>query len=121
MRRLLGLLVLSLLAAVLAPGLASASTLPECQAKLDALVVQTDAAAFTGPKAETDRAGLLVKLADARAKLGEGKVADATVKLVQFRDKVAALAAAGKLDAAAASELQAGADDALACFAALGT
>jgi hypothetical protein len=40
---------------------------------------------------------------------------------VQFRDKVAALAAAGKLDAAAASQLQAGADDALACFAALGT
>ena len=121
MRRLIQLLVISLLAAVLAPGVASASTLPGCQAKLDALAVQTGSAAFTRPKAEADRAGLLVKLADARAKLDEGKAADATLKLVQFRDKVAALAAAGKLDAAAASQLQAGADDALACFAALGT
>jgi len=106
---------------VLAPAAASASTVSECQAKLEILTVRTSAAAFLGPKAESDRAGLLGKLADARTKLDEGKPVDASVKLVQFRDKAVALAATGKLDPVAVSALQAGADDALACVSALAT
>ena len=121
MRRFIKLLTSLVVVLALAPGAASASTVPDCQAKIDALTVQTNAAAFLTPKAEADRAGLLGKLADARTKLGEGKPADATIKLVQFRDKAGILAATGKLDPTAATALQTGADDALACVSALGT
>jgi hypothetical protein len=91
------------------------SALEDCQAQVAELQSLTNAAPFTGKNATNDQAGLLEKLVDARVKLDEGKPADAVVKLTQFRDKAAALAAAGKLNPEQAGALVAGADQAIAC------
>ncbi len=103
----------------LAPAPAAAETVTDCQALITTLQQETQAATFTGANADTDRAGLLGKLADAQTKLSEGKFTDAIGKLTDFRDKVATLSAQGKLDPTDAATLEAGADAAIACIQSL--
>ncbi len=86
-----------------------------CQAQISELESLTASATFTGKNAAGDQAGLLQRLTDAQVKLNEGKPADAIVKLTQFRDKAATLAATGKLDAEQATVLVAGTDQTIAC------
>src|SRR5688572_15482967 len=86
-----------------------------CQAQIAELQSLTASATFTGKNAAGDQAGLLEKLTDAQVKLSEGKPADAVVKLTQFRDKTATLAATGKLNPDEAAVLVAGAEQAIAC------
>jgi len=72
------------------------STAQDCQAEIDAARLLTETAPITG------------------------KNADVIQKLGDFVAKVEQLEAAGKLDAASADQLSAGANDAIACIQALG-
>ena len=103
-------------AVIALPGAASASTVEECQAKIDQLSAQTQTVAISGQNADMDRAGLVAKLDEASAKLDIGKSADAVLKLEDFKAKVQQLDAAGKVSAEDAQALIAGADDAIACI-----
>ena len=91
------------------------SSFEACQAQIAELQSLTASATFSGKNAAGDQARLIARLADASAKLDEGKPADAAVKLTQFRDKAATLAATGKLNPDQAAVLVAGADQAIAC------
>ena len=120
MRRIAPMILAALALAAVAATPASASTVAECQAIIDTLAGQTQAAPFTGRRAAADRDGLLGKLADAGEKLGQAKPADAITKLTQYRDKVVTLSGEGKLDPAAAATLAAGADETIVCLGLLG-
>ena len=100
------------------------STVPsDCQAKIDALIIRTQdktLTPITGKNAEKDRAGLVGKLDEASSALSVGKNADAVQKLGDLVAKVEQLKAAGKLDAASAELLIAGANDAITCINAIG-
>lgn len=82
---------------MLAAGVASATTVGECQALITALRGDTEAATFVGKNAAKDEAGLIAKLDGASAKLPQGKFCDAKTKVTQYRDKVSALCGQGKL------------------------
>ena len=79
-----------------------------------------NATTFLGKNAVKDEAGLLLKVDNANAKLVEGKYADAGQKLTDFRSSVIALDAGGKVDPVEASELIAGANEAIVCVEGLG-
>ena len=115
---LLGI-ALSLLMWGLSASPAQAETLTDCQAKIGVLRGQTVNATFFGQNAEKNRTGLVTKLDNASAKLAEGKNADAIQKLTNFRDTVASLNAQGKIAPEDANTLISGANDAIACVAAL--
>jgi hypothetical protein len=76
-------------------GNASAATAEECQGKLADLRRDTVTAssAFSNPHSVE---GLLAKLDAASGKLTEGKNADASAKLVDYRDTLSTLASAPK-------------------------
>lgn len=106
----------------LSAGLASASTVTECKAQLATLQSQTSAAEFTGRNAAKDEAGLLAKLQEASSKLDRAKLADAAQKVFDYAEKIGALCAQGKIapdSSPSCAELEAGADAALACIAAI--
>ena len=114
-------LTLSVLLMLMATAPAQAQTLGECQAEIAALRLETEnATTFLGKNAAKDEAGLLLKLDNANAKLVEGKYADAGQKLTDFRSSVIALDAGGKVDPVDASELIAGANEAIVCVEGLG-
>ena len=120
MRRIIALVALVLAASAVAVAPAGAATVGECQAQIDQLAAQTQAATFTGKNADKDRSGLLGKLTNANTKLSEGKNADAILKLQDFEAQVNTLAQTGKLAPADAQNLIAGADAAIACINSIG-
>lgn len=83
----------------------AADGVAECRAQIDRLVAQPQAARFTGEQAEKGRSGLLAKLADATAKLDQGKFQAAVSKLTDFQGTVRQLLAAGKTAPADAGAL----------------
>jgi anionic cell wall polymer biosynthesis LytR-Cps2A-Psr (LCP) family protein len=103
-------------------GAAPASTVDECQSKLETLRAETVAvqSSFTTTK-EFD--GAVFKLDDAAAKLAAGKNADAVAKLTGFQTTVNALATAPKpkLAPATAQSLSTGAQGVIDCINAIGT
>jgi hypothetical protein len=103
-------------AVIALPAAASASTVADCQGKIQQLRAQTETVAISGQNAEGDRAGLTSKLDEASVKLGTGKTADAVLKLEDFKAKVQQLADAGHVASTDAQSLIAGADDAIACI-----
>ena len=123
MKHLRLLIALAVLAASLgiiaAP--AFAQTADECNAQIEALKAQTTATTFVGQNATKDQAGLIGKLESAQSKLAQGKNQDAIANLTSFRDKVATLAAQGKVSQADADALIAGANEAIACVQRLTT
>lgn len=125
MRKVIFLLLFPVLGVLLLAGVgvtaAGAATTDDCQAKISALVTQTQSATFYGGKAEDNRAYLLGKLNEASAKLAEGKLGDAIQKLTDFRTNVQGLASATKpkIDLEDGAALIAGADDAIACIQSL--
>jgi hypothetical protein len=125
MRKVIFLLLFPVLGVLLLAGVgvtaAGAATTDDCQAKINALVTQTQSATFYGGQAEGNRADLLIKLDEASEKLAEGKLDDAVQKLTDFRTSVQLLASATKpkIDAEDAAALIAGADDAIACIQSL--
>jgi hypothetical protein len=110
-------LTLSALLMLMATAPAQAQTLEEgCQAEITALRSETDnATTFLGKNAAKNEEGLLLKLDNANAKLGEGKYEDAIQKLTDFKNTVSALNAGGKIDPDDASDLIVGADAAIDC------
>jgi hypothetical protein len=101
-------------------GPAAATTVSACQDQISLLAQQTAAVPISGPYADNDRAGLLGKLQNASTKLSQGKFADAIQKLDDFEAKVVQLRDAGKLAAADADTLLAGAGDAITCISGIG-
>jgi hypothetical protein len=117
LRKLVALVAVALaVSAVATAPPAGAATTAECQAQIDQLATQTQAATFPGKNADRDRAGLLGKLTNANTKLSEGKNTDAILKLQDFQAQVRALGQTGKLAPADAERLDAGADAAIACI-----
>jgi hypothetical protein len=125
MRKVIFLLLFPVLGVLLLAGVgvtaAGAATTDDCQAKIAALVTQTESATFYGGQAENNRANLLIKLNEASEKLAEGKLDDAIQKLTDFRTNVELLASATKpkIDPEDATTLIAGANDAIACIQSL--
>jgi len=125
MRKVIFLLLFPVLGVLLLAGVgatsAGAATADDCQAKINALVTQTESAQFFGGQAEDNRANLLIKLNEASEKLSEGKYEDAIQKLTDFRTNIELLVSPPKpkIDPEAATALIAGADDAIACVQSL--
>ena len=108
----------ALLLALAVPGLASASTIEDCQTQIATL--RADTAAVTTFANAKDQTGMLGKLDSASAALAAGKDADAIRKLTDFRAKAQVLGPAGKLGADDAARLDAGAAAAISCIETIG-
>ena len=79
--------------------LAQATTITEVQAMLASLKTKTETVVLTGKAAETkDRPGLLEKINEAVLKVDQAKFCDAVQKLNDFKVRVNALIAAGKIN-----------------------
>jgi len=109
-----------LLALLLAPGAALATTVTECHAQIESLKAATAAATFTGQNAAKDEASMLSKLGNAELKLDQAKFADAIQKMTDYKSKVSQLAAAKKMASGEAQDLINGADDIIRCIQSLG-
>ena len=110
------------LAMFVAAPLAQATTVTEVQAMLTSLKTKTEGVIITGKSAETkDRPGLLGKLSEASLKVDQAKFCDSIAKLNDFKVKINALIAAGKInqDPAAGTTGQELLNDADATIAAL--
>jgi hypothetical protein len=87
------------LALFVAAPLAHATTVTEVQAMIASLKAKTTTVNITGKAAETkDRPGLLDKLNEATLKVDQAKFCDAVQKVNDFKVKVNALIAAGKIN-----------------------
>ena len=65
---------------------------------ITSLRTKTEGVIITGKAADKDRAGLLVKLNEATLKVDQAKFCDAIAKLNDFKVRVNALIAAGKIN-----------------------
>lgn len=87
------------LAMFVAAPLALATTVTEVQAMLATLKTKTETVAITGKAAETkDRPGLLEKTNESILKVDQAKFCDAIAKLNDFKVRVNALIASGKIN-----------------------
>ena|SRR6185503_18311181 len=104
----------------------NARTMQDCQGLIAGLRADTAAVVITGKSAEKDRAGLLGKLDNASDALARGKFCTAIQKLVDFRNKVNQLIAAGKINSdpnvgVTGQNLVDDANEAIACIQGLAT
>lgn len=91
--------VLFALAMFVAAPLVHATTITEVQAMLASLKAKTTNVVITGKSAETkDRPGLLDKVNEATLKVDQAKFCDSVQKINDFKIKVNALIAAGKIN-----------------------
>lgn len=90
--------LLCALAIFLTAPLAHATTVTEVQAMIASLKTKTETVIITGKAADKDRAGLLGKLDEASLKLDQAKFCDAAAKVNDFKNKVNALIASGKIN-----------------------
>ena len=113
--------ILFTLAMFVAAPLAHATTVTEVKAMITSLNSKTTSVIITGKSAEKDRTGLLDKLNEASLKVDQAKFCDAVAKVNDFKVKVNALIAAGKInqDPAAGTTGQELLNDADATIAAL--
>ena len=87
------------LAMFVAVPFAHATTVTEVQAMLATLKTKTETVAITGKAAETkDRPGLLEKVSESVLKVDQAKFCDSVAKLNDFKTRVNALIAAGKIN-----------------------
>src|SRR5688572_11130092 len=87
------------LAMFVAVPLVHATTVTEVQAMLATLKTKTETVAITGKAAETkDRPGLLEKVSESVLKVDQAKFCDSIQKLNDFKTRVNALIAAGKIN-----------------------
>ena len=86
------------IAMFVAAPLVHATTVTEVQAMLATLKTNTETVAITGKAADKDRAGLLGKVNEAVVKVDQAKFCDAIQKLNDFKVRVNALIAAGKIN-----------------------
>ena len=113
--------ILVVLAMFVAAPSAHATTVTEVQAMIGTLKTKTETLTVTGKSAEKDLNGLLSKLSEAALKVDQGKFCDAIVKLNDFKTRVNALIATGRInqDPAAGTTGQDLLNDADATIAAL--
>ena len=78
--------------------LALATTVTEVQAMIGSLKTKTETVAITGKSADKDLNGLVAKLNEAALKVDQAKFCDAIVKLNDFKARVNALIAAGRIN-----------------------
>lgn len=99
---------------VLAVSPVAATTVSECQAAINVVVTDTQAASSLSAK---DEAGLVGKAQNAALKLDQGKFADALQKLIDFQTSLNALhlAAKPKVSEADFATLSADIDAAITC------
>ncbi len=90
--------ILCAVAIFVAAPLAHATTVTEVQAMIGSLKTKTETVTVTGKSAEKDLNGLLGKLNEAALKVDQGKFCDAIVKLNDFKARVNALIAAGRIN-----------------------
>lgn len=90
--------LLCALAIFVAAPLAHATTITEVQAMIASLKTKTETVIITGKAADKDRSSLLAKLGEASLKLDQAKFCDSVQKLNDFKTKVNALIAAGKIN-----------------------
>jgi hypothetical protein len=76
----------------------SASSMQDCAGLIAGLRADTETVVITGKNAAKDRAGLLNKLDGAADALAKGKFCGAIQKLIDFRNKVNQLIAAGHIN-----------------------
>ena len=109
------------LSMLVAAPLVQATTITEVQAMIASLKTKTETVLITGKTADKDRATLLGKLNEASLKVDQAKFCDAIAKLNDYKVKVNALIAAGKInqDPAAGTTGQELLNDADAIIAAL--
>jgi hypothetical protein len=86
------------LAMFMAAPLVHATTVTEVQAMIASLKTKTEGVVITGKSAEKDRNGLLGKLNEASLKVDQAKFCDAIAKLNDFKVRINALIAAGKIN-----------------------
>ena len=87
------------LALFVAAPLAHATTVTEVQAMLASLKAKTETVTITGKAAETkDRPGLFEKLNESILKVDQAKFCDSVAKLNDFKTRVNALIAAGRIN-----------------------
>jgi hypothetical protein len=99
MKRISFAAVFFALALFVAAPMAHATTITEVQAMIASLKTKTETVIITGKSAETkDRSGLLGKLNEASLKVDQAKFCDAIAKINDFKTKVNALIAAGKIN-----------------------
>ena len=113
------MLLAALAAALVLAAPAGAATTESCLTQIGELRAATAAVTTFANQRDQDRLGS--KLGDAAAELAAGKPADASRKLGDFRVKVQALGAAGKLGADDAARLDAAAASAVGCIESIGT
>jgi hypothetical protein len=102
----------------------SASAMQDCQGLIAGLRADTETVVITGKNATKDRAGLLNKLGGASNALAQGKFCGAIQKLVDFRNKVNQLIAAGHINSdsnagVTGQDLVNDANEAIACIQSL--
>lgn len=91
--------ILCALALFVAAPLVHATTITEVQAMLTSLKAKSTSVVISGKSAETkDRPGLLDKLNEASLKVDQAKFCDAVAKLNDFKARVNALIAAGRIN-----------------------
>ena len=90
--------LLCALALFVAAPLAHATTVTEVQAMIASLRTKTETVIITGKSADKDRSTLIGKLNEASLKVDQAKFCDAIAKLNDFKVKVNALIAAGKIN-----------------------
>lgn len=90
--------ILFALAMFMAAPLVHATTVTEVQAMIASLKTRSETVAISGKQADKDRAGLLAKLNEASLKVDQAKFCDAIVKLNDFKARVNALIAAGRIN-----------------------
>ena len=86
------------LALFVAVPMAHATTVTEVQAMSATLKTKTTNVTISGRQAEKDRTGLLEKVSEASLKVDQAKFCDAVVKINDFKNRVNALIAAGKIN-----------------------
>lgn len=86
------------LALFVAVPLAHATTITELQAMIATLNTKTTNVIISGKQAEKDRAGLLEKVTEASLKVDQAKFCDAVAKINDFKNRVNALIASGKIN-----------------------
>jgi len=86
------------LAMFVAAPLAQATTITEVQAMITTLKTKTTSVLITGKSADKDTAGLVAKLDEASLKVDQAKFCDAIAKLNDFKARVNALIAAGRIN-----------------------
>lgn len=91
--------LLCAIAIFVAAPLAHATTVTEVQAMLSNLKTKTTTVLIAGKSAETkDRPGLIEKLDDAVLKVDQAKFCDAVAKVTDYKNRVNALIASGKIN-----------------------